>query len=68
MISRAACSPSEFQRALSDNRDLYFAQSSATRNGYVPRISLWRTAPACTAIAIESHPLHNQGEHHDEHA
>jgi len=62
LVSRATCTPSEAARALSDNRELYFEQSAATRNGYVPRISPWRTAPACQVVAIESHPLHQQGE------
>lgn len=68
-MSRAACTPSEAARALSDNRALYFEQSAATRNGYVPHISPWRAAPACQVVAIESHPLHQQGEtNNDEHA
>lgn len=56
-MSRAACTLTEAQRALSDNRELYFEQSAMTRNGIVPRISPWRTSPACQRAAIESHPL-----------
>lgn len=64
IASRQVTSIGEAQRALCDNRELYFAQSAATRNGYVPRISPWRSSPACVRVAIESHPLH---DHHQEH-
>lgn len=62
MISRQNCSLGEELRAQCENRDRYFEQSAATRNGHVPRLSPWRWA---TPFAIES----NQGEiSNDEHA
>ncbi|MDQ8050717.1 hypothetical protein [Luteibacter sp.] len=67
MPSRQSATLGEATRALCDNRELYFAQSAATRNGYVPRISPWRSSPACVRVAIESHPLndHDQDARHD---